>query len=114
MFDEHLFHQCPAADAADRALLAAEVLDEALVALDPGRDDRGLPPLDMRGLVQRLSPRQREVLVLVAEGRSIRTIAETLFVSPTTAKTHISSLLTKLDADTRVQLATIAAKHGVR
>ena len=52
--------------------------------------------------------------MLVAEGHSTRTIAEALFVAPNTVKTHVSSLLTKLIADTRVQLATIAAMRGVR
>ena len=68
----------------------------------------------MSGLAECLSPRQWEVLVLVAEGHSTRTIAEALFVAPNTVKTHVSSLLTKLIADTRVQLATIAAMRGVR
>jgi two-component system, NarL family, response regulator LiaR len=53
------------------------------------------------------------VLALVAEGRSNQEIAEALFVAHSTAKTHVASLLTKLDADNRAQLATIAMQHGL-
>ena len=60
-----------------------------------------------------LSPREREVLALVAEGRSNKAIAEALFVSPNTIKTHVASLMNKLHADSRVQLAAIAARQGV-
>ena len=64
--------------------------------------------------VDTLSPREREVLALVAEGRSNKDIAEALFVSPNTIKTHVASLLNKLDVHTRVQLATIAARQAQR
>jgi DNA-binding NarL/FixJ family response regulator len=60
----------------------------------------------------RLSPREREVLSLVAEGRSNKAIAEALFVSPNTVKTHVAALLTKLEVDTRVQLAALATRHA--
>ena len=53
------------------------------------------------------------MLALVAEGRSNKEIAEALFVAPSTVKTHVTSLLTKLDADNRAQLATIAAQRGL-
>jgi DNA-binding NarL/FixJ family response regulator len=59
-----------------------------------------------------LSPREKEVLALVAEGRSNKAIAETLFVSPNTVKTHVASLLSKLHADSRVQLAALAARQA--
>ncbi len=59
-----------------------------------------------------LSPREQEVLALVAEGRSNKAIAEALFVSSNTVKTHVASLLTKLQADSRVQLAAMATKQG--
>ncbi|HEX5964169.1 MAG TPA: response regulator transcription factor, partial [Gemmatimonadales bacterium] len=61
-----------------------------------------------------LSPREREVLALVAEGQTNKAIANALYVSPNTVKTHVASLLHKLQADTRVQLAAIATKHGLQ
>ena len=60
-----------------------------------------------------ISPREREVLALVAEGRSNKEIAEVLFIAHSTVKTHVAALLTKLDADNRAQLATIAAQRGL-
>ncbi len=61
-----------------------------------------------------LSQREREVLALVAEGQTNKAIASALYVSPNTVKTHVSSLLHKLQADSRVQLAAIATKQGLR
>jgi DNA-binding NarL/FixJ family response regulator len=51
--------------------------------------------------------------MLVAAGQTNKAIADALYVSPNTVKTHVSSLLHKLRADTRVQLAAIATKHGL-
>ncbi|HET7092478.1 MAG TPA: response regulator transcription factor, partial [Thermomicrobiales bacterium] len=61
-----------------------------------------------------LSPREREVLALVTAGHSNKAIAETLFISPNTVKTHVASLLNKLHASTRVELAAIATTYGLR
>jgi len=60
-----------------------------------------------------LSPRERDVLALIAAGQTNKAIAEALYLSPNTVKTHVSSLLHKLQADTRVQLAAIATRHGL-
>jgi DNA-binding NarL/FixJ family response regulator len=54
------------------------------------------------------------VLALVAQGQTNKAIAEALFVSPNTVKTHVASLLTKLDVDTRAQLAAIATRQAAR
>jgi non-specific serine/threonine protein kinase len=58
-----------------------------------------------------ISPREREVLVLLAEGRTNKAIADALFVAPSTIKTHVTSLLTKLDAENRAHLAAIATQQ---
>lgn len=55
-----------------------------------------------------LSPREREVLIEVASGRSNAEIASALFMSEGTVKAHITHLLTKLDRTNRVQLAILA------
>jgi DNA-binding CsgD family transcriptional regulator len=60
--------------------------------------------------VSGLSPRERQVLQLLVEGHSDRQIAETLSISPKTASNHVSSILAKLDVETR----TAAAAHAVR
>jgi DNA-binding CsgD family transcriptional regulator len=60
-----------------------------------------------------LTAREREVLELVAKGQTNKQIADALFISPSTVKYHVSSLLTKLDADTRAQAVAIAADRGL-
>ena len=101
-----------AADAAAHARSLADVLDEALADLPRVEKSRGnLPHLAIPASPAAipLSPREREVLALVAEGRSNKAIAEALFVSPNTVKTHVASLLNKHNAGSRAQLAAIAA-----
>jgi DNA-binding NarL/FixJ family response regulator len=62
----------------------------------------------------RLTPRERDVLRLVALGLSNSQIASRLFVSPETVKTHIAHLLRKLDVRTRTQAASYAIQNGLR
>jgi DNA-binding NarL/FixJ family response regulator len=60
-----------------------------------------------------LTEREIEVLSLVARGWSNQEIGEALFVTPATAKTHVSRLLMKLDARDRAQLIVIAYETGL-
>ena len=55
------------------------------------------------GPMDRLTERDREVLALMAEGHSNRSIAETLVVNQRTAETHVSNILTKLDLPRTLQ-----------
>lgn len=60
-----------------------------------------------------LSKREEEVLVLVAKGRRNREIAEELFITVTTVKTHLSRILEKLHARNRQEAAVLAVEHGI-
>jgi DNA-binding CsgD family transcriptional regulator len=60
-----------------------------------------------------LTPREAEVLALVATGRSNRQIAQDLFISPKTVSVHISNLLAKLGVASRVEAAAIAHRLGL-
>jgi DNA-binding NarL/FixJ family response regulator len=60
-----------------------------------------------------LTPREREVLGLVAEGASNRQIAQTLVVSERTARTHVSAILSKLGLVSRTQAALWAVREGL-
>jgi DNA-binding NarL/FixJ family response regulator len=60
-----------------------------------------------------LTEREREVMALVAAGLSNDEIAGRLYVSPLTAKTHVSRIMTKLDARDRAQLVVLAYESGL-
>ncbi len=111
--------------AAGEALLAPRLtrrLIEAFVAGGPagaaGRvsaaSAAGAPPgSDPDETLQRLTPREREVLGLVGRGRSNAEIAEALVLSPLTAKTHVARLFSKLGARDRAQLVVTAYETGL-
>lgn len=75
---------------------------------------RSVPP-DRRlaAVIATLTEREREVVVQVAAGLSNDEIAERLFVSPATAKTHVSRAMTKLGARDRAQLVVMAYESGL-
>jgi DNA-binding NarL/FixJ family response regulator len=77
-------------DAARRVGSGGSAVDPAVVAQLVGRR-RAVDPLE------RLSPREREVLALMAEGRSNQAIAEELFLTEKTIETHVGNVFTKLD-----------------
>ena len=60
-----------------------------------------------------LTPRELEVLLLVAEGRTNRAIGETLFMSEKTASVHVSRILAKLGVGGRVEAAAVAHRLGL-
>ncbi|MDX1621849.1 MAG: response regulator transcription factor, partial [Nitriliruptorales bacterium] len=60
-----------------------------------------------------LTPREREVLGLVAEGRTNREIGERLFITEKTASVHVSNILSKLGVDNRVEAAATAHRLGL-
>ena len=73
---------------------------------------RSKPPAGSAGLGH-LTEREREVVALVAEGLTNHEIAERLFVSPATAKTHVSRAMIKLGARDRAQLVVFAYESGL-
>ena len=60
-----------------------------------------------------LSPRELEVLILVAEGRPNKDVARTLFISETTVKSHLAHIYTKLGVDDRTAAVTVALERGM-
>jgi DNA-binding NarL/FixJ family response regulator len=62
---------------------------------------------------ERLTDREREIVTLVAEGLSNQEIADRIFVSFSTAKTHVSHVLTKLELRDRIHIVIYAYQHGL-
>jgi DNA-binding NarL/FixJ family response regulator len=94
--------------AAGEALLSPSVTRRVMTAAVTARPSP-LKPERLAGLTER----EREVLVEVAGGRSNDEIAATLFISPATARTYVSRLLTKLHARDRSQLVVFAYESGL-
>lgn len=94
--------------------MGAAPLAEAVVALARrGRIPLGEPAAPgVRNRVT-LTPREREVLALVADGRSNREIAELLFISAKTASVHVTNIKQKLGVETRVEAAARALRGEV-
>jgi DNA-binding NarL/FixJ family response regulator len=63
--------------------------------------------------VDALTDREREVLVLVAQGLSNQQIADSLVISERTARTHVSNILGKLGVASRTQAALLAIREGI-
>lgn len=64
-------------------------------------------------LYQELTKREKEVLLLLAEGKSNQEIADELFITLKTVKTHVSNILSKLEVDDRTKAAIYAYQHGL-
>ncbi|MEW9123202.1 MAG: response regulator transcription factor [Thermotaleaceae bacterium] len=63
---------------------------------------------------ERLTRREYEVLILIAEGRNNKEIAESLFISEKTVKNHVSNIFKKIDVNDRTQAAIYAYKHNIK
>ena len=66
-----------------------------------------------RSLAEKLTPREVEVLTLVAEGLTNRAIAQRLAISEHTVKFHLNAVMTKLDAQSRTEAVVQATRHGL-
>ena len=98
----------------DGETVVAPALAPALVRAVQGRAAPERPEgLGQTGPFEALTPREREVLGLLAEGRSNRGIAEGLGISEGTVKAHVKAILRKLGAESRVAAAVLAVERGL-
>lgn len=99
----------------ERLLAAVEAAVAGLVTLDDAVAESVLrpPPGPAEALVEPLTPRELEVLQLVAGGLTNRRIGERLGISEHTAKFHVNAILGKLGASTRSEAVAHAARLGL-
>lgn len=101
-------------DATPEALAAAvAAVHQGLLVVDPRFASDVLPAAPATSAPPTLTPREHEVLELLAEGISNKEIAAQLGVSPHTAKFHVTALLDKLGAETRTEAVVLAARAGL-
>ena len=99
--------------AADRAVLHPRSTMSLLNEFQRTRQSAKAPLESHRRIVETLTPREREVLVLLGTGLSNREIGERLVISEKTAKTHVANLLRRLAVKDRVAAAIFAVKAGL-
>lgn len=91
---------------AGRRYLSAPLSERAIAALTSRTPDQADP-------LNALTPREREVLSLAAEGLSTTEMAEKLFISPRTAETHRTNLMQKLGLQSQTDLVRFAIRRGL-
>jgi DNA-binding NarL/FixJ family response regulator len=94
--------------AGDQLLSLGEVID-ALRLVDRERQKER----ETRVATEILTDREREILQALADGLSDKEIAERFHVSPTTVRSHMTSILAKLEATSRLQALVLAVRHGI-
>ncbi len=85
----------------------APVLAKVVQGNSPNNEDNDSPFED-------LTPRETEILGLLAEGQSNKVIARNLGISDGTVKLHVKAILRKLNVHSRVEAAVLAVEHGMR
>jgi len=85
----------------------APILAKALQGSHNEKEEQNTSPFD------ELTPRETEILGLLAEGQSNKAIARNLGISDGTVKLHVKAILRKLDVHSRVEAAVMAVEHGL-
>lgn len=97
----------------DTLAAALIALCHGLLVTDPGLSPRVVAPNSEHSSVTSLTPRENDVLRLLAEGLPNKGVASRLAVSEHTVKFHVNSILGKLNAQSRTEAVTLATRLGL-
>jgi len=95
--------------AAGEPVLAEAMTTKLVAHLQGGASKPAAPPSEL----DKLTPREKEILACLARGESNKIIARTLDVAESTVKIHVQNILKKLNLSSRVQAAVFAVGHGM-
>jgi DNA-binding NarL/FixJ family response regulator len=98
---------------ADQVYLSRQVADTLIDSQIRGTESGPGLPTGPTGVYDRLTPREREVLQLIAEGKATKEVAALLRVSVKTAETHRRSIMEKLNLDSVAELTKYALREGL-
>ena len=99
--------------ASGEAVVSPRVTQRMLEMFAPSLPNSGAPTQASDPRIDSLTPREKEILVLMSQGLSNAEIADHLVVSATTVKTHVGNVLAKLDVRDRVQAVVVAYETGL-
>lgn len=103
----------PRQSSASQIVAAIEAASAGFVVLQPGDLDGLLVHPQPASLAEPLTPREVEVLGMLAEGQSNKSIAHRLGISEHTVKFHVTSIMGKLDAGSRTEAVTRGIRQGL-
>jgi len=95
-------------------VIAPEMTGKLVAAFQASSASASAPPPEPRSPIDTLSPRELEIVRLIARGASNKEIGRELGIAETTVKIHVQHLLRKLGLSSRVQAAVYASEHGLR
>ena len=99
--------------ASGEAVVSPRITQRMLEMFASSLPNSGKPAQPSDPRIDSLTPREKEILVLMSQGMSNAEIADRLVVSATTVKTHVGNVLAKLDVRDRVQAVVVAYETGL-
>ena len=99
--------------ASGEAVVSPRITQRMLEMFASSLPNSGKPAQPSDPRIDSLTPREKEILVLISQGMSNAEIADRLIVSATTVKTHVGNVLAKLDVRDRVQAVVVAYETGL-
>ncbi len=99
--------------ASGEAVVSPRITQRMLEMFASSLPNSGKPAQPSDPRIDSLTPREKEILVLISQGMSNAEIADRLVVSATTVKTHVGNVLAKLDVRDRVQAVVVAYETGL-